>query len=647
MNSENKKEWADPYEGLNDQQRKVVAWNIGKVVVSATPGSGKTRSMVNRIARMVRDGVDPEKILATTFTKKAAGEMNERLKSLGCPIKSNGDKGARVGTFHSVCLEIIHDGSPWRSYAVDANDQMRFALKVLVGFQGMRWEGVDLTKVESFISGCKNDLIDPENCKSKRVGEFVSSRYEEAYFRYEEEREKKGLITFDDMLYLAVRYLQSDQDALLRWSGRYDHIMVDEGQDSNLAQHELVKLLSLNATSVMQVADPDQSIYRFRGAHPELIIEASKSEGTTTIKMEINYRSQPEIISAANKLIKNNQNRIETQAVANKTSNGQNVIEFFTTSDMDSEAASVLERILALKEDGYAWKDFFVLIRTNAQSRAFEEVFMAAKIPFVIVGGTDFWNRKEVADLLSYVKVAATGDDTACLRSLNRPFRFIGKVTLELLATNAHRAKKSIIDYLTSLDHYTMASALQIQRRQAESIHNYVRIISNVRGYLNDEGMGLAEVIRLVEKETGYEAWLLKDEGSDSPENSRVSNIKELVRTVNRFKTAKELFDYLDTMKAAKKAKKDEGADAIQVMSCHRGKGLESPVVFLAGACAGIIPHHRSDDIEEERRLFYVAITRAKDRLFVSSPLSAFVGASLKDMAISQFVFEAGLTENR
>lgn len=629
----------DPYEGLNNQQKEVVAFNDGKLVVPACAGAGKTETMIRRMVRMFNDGADPDKFLATTFTKKAANELNDRLKKMGAP------SGARVGTFHSVCLEIIRDGSPWKDFEVDAKDKMRLVTKEITGWKGMKWDGVDLTDVLKFISDCKNNMVEPENSKQTAWKGKRDPRYSEAYFRYEEEREIRGLITFDDMLWLAVKWLREDGDARVRWSGRYEHVVIDEYQDSNLAQNELMKILSENAKSLVTTGDDCQAIYEWRQARPEYIIGFEKQYAAKAINLGINYRSHPEIVERAEKLISNNENRIKKLVTPNRMDNGK-AVTFSRVGDTDDEAGYVLDRIRELKESGRRYGDHTVLYRTNAQSRAFEEIFIKEKIPYVVIGGTDFWKRKEIVDILGYLKIAVNEwDNKACMRAVNRPFRYIGRVTLDKIDEVAENTWKSCFNVITRAREYN----LDIRDRQYHSLSEFVGIVRDVQQDIKDE-LPLSSVFSNLLKNTKYEQWLAREEGTDTVENSRVANLRELVRTSDRFKTAGEFLDYLAGMERAKnkRKRKDKNAEAyvhpdlVQLMSIHKSKGLEFPVVFVAGMSEKILPHGRSGNMPEERRLAYVAMTRARDVLYLTSPEVVALGANKVVLEVSRFVREAG-----
>jgi len=636
-------------DGLNPAQKEVVQHTKGPLVTCATAGSGKTESMVRLIAMIVATVTDPI-ILATTFTVKAAAEMTARLK------KKFGCTEAEIRTIHATCFQCINDGSPWAcsedpdgpGYHFDEKNNMQYALKDVLGYRNMDWKGVDITEVQHFIGYCKDRLIEPEDSESVLglgASGLTDPRFCEAYFLYEEERNRRGLITFDDMIMLSVKWLRMDKDAYGRWSHKFTHVIVDEFQDTNLAQYEFVKILAENAEAFVVVGDDDQSIYEWRGAVPHYMIEFEKTFNAKAVHMETNYRSQPEIIETANRVIANNKVRIVKNAVAHRPSEGGERVSFMQLADMDDEADWIADQIDVAHQDGSKWGDFAIVYRTNAQSRALEEEFIRRKFPYVVVGGQDFYKRKEIKEVLAYVRVALDDneDDWARL-AVNRPFRFIGKKTLEKIDDIAHKNELSFFQVVMEHNNHN----LEINYRQHDSLSEFVNIISHIREDMKND-VDLPAIFSRILKESKYEEWLLREEGSDSSENSRISNLKELVRSSARFKDLEAMMDYIDKIEEEKKKRKGKQGEKlvkpnlIQLMSIHKAKGLEFNVVFLAGAADGIIPHARTNNEEEERRLFYVACTRARDRLYITAPASARVGEQDIELKISPFVYEAGV----
>lgn len=656
------RKWLDPYDGLNVAQKKVVAWDSGIVIVVACAGSGKTHSVVNRIYRLYRDGHDMSRLLATTFTKRGAGEMNDRLKLMGCPV---GDGATRIGTFHSITLGIIRDGSPWENYQVDASNGMRYALKNILGYRQMNWRGADLTELEGFIGSCKNALVAPDDIKlvrgakpfdPRQPGVTSESRMGEAYCLYEEERDRRGVITFDDMLKLAVEHLRQDQDAMTRWSGRYRHIIVDEYQDTNLAQYELMRLLSQDADSLMVVGDARQIIFGFRGSDLGLTTTFQERFGATVIDMNINYRSLPTIVGHANQIGQTFPHEImRSPAVPDRT--GDPTVSCQPSVDFDAEAEVVVERVMGLHQDGLVYRDMMVCSRTNAQSRPFEEVCIRRKIPHRVLGGVDFYSRKEVADILAYMRLAVNdNDDQSCSRAINRPFRYIGRASVERMLSEAVGAI-SMLEVARHCSQYD----LDLKARQVSSVQGFVRAVDLLRvdldpgnqppgptvsscaGLERHNKVNLPVALSNLVHNIRYEDWLIGDEGSDTAENSRLSNVRELIRTSGRFRSAEKMLMYIERLRAERKKRKKGGADLLEIGTIHKFKGQERVAVFVAGCAEGILPHGRSDDLEEEKRLFYTAITRARDYLMVTWPTTALVGGRQVRLLPSRFIAEAGL----
>jgi len=614
---------------LNANQQKVADFRTGKACVCAVAGSGKTHSVCSRIANMVQEGTDPKKILAVTFSVKAAEEMEKRIKLLGCPIRTKtGGEGVRIGTLHSLALEIIRDDSEWKKLEVDQKSQGGIILKEIVGWKCMNWQGVDLTSVEHYIAHCRNELVDPD------AATHFDERYVQAYTAYHHKMLQAGLLAFDDMLFFAVKHLRTSREVRDRWNKRYDHTIIDEFQDTNRAQLEMCLILSDGCKSYMVVGDDDQSIYQWRGAHPEFMMGFARE--ATLITLDINYRSTPSIINAANSVIAFNQNRIKKSAKPNSVSD--TLPEFCPVTNPDEEAIVVFEKMNLQREEKKEWKDFTILYRTNAQSRAFEEVFIQKGVPYQIIGGWDFWKRKEIHDVMSYLKLSVRDDDEAALRVMNKPHRFLGAKTMEKVKTEAKSKNMGVMDIIRSM---ADGNYQDVRSQQILALKEFLCCVSQVRN-MAKQNAEPHQILGYVIDQMGYLEWLLKDEGSDNPENSRTSNLRELQRTSMRFKTANEMIQYLDDL-AKEKRKKKVDRNLVTLMSIHRSKGLEFPVVFLVGASEEILPHARNENLEEERRLFYVAITRAREKLYVSSPREIIAGGKIKELNVSRFVYEAGL----
>jgi len=901
---------------LNETQQEVVNHTEGNAIVCAVAGSGKTHTVECWVRKRVDEGCSAKRILCTTFTKNAALEMQERI---GIPQVD-------VRTLHSLGYKIVRDGSPEAEYKVDGN-KMHYVLKDILGWCkkeavensgvfGMEWEDADITDLEQYISNCKGSLVKPEDAS------HPDHRYVEVYRKYERCRHLLGLLTFDDMMSGAVWYLQEDPHARGKWQGMFDHVIVDEFQDSNAAQYELMKILAEKAKVLLVVGDDDQCqppdtevetadgivelgslevgdmvrvfqshngkvgghrrvvrtkrrsyygdlytilaghcstratsdhkipvrwadkkterwacylmkkgddyrvgwcqmfnmdgafhlgqrarleeadaawilsvydnkgdaalqeqkislqyriptacfksqtkhvlgqvrladlfryvrkistvdvlfddfelqehcplwpfppsskskeskwgraggrhgsktfrayaaniipgmmqvhlsgngwttvhkkfceeysgevvslevaehhnyvadgivvdncIYEWRGSVPEYTLTFEERFNARVFRMEHNYRCTPQILEIANQVITGNEpDRITKTNVATRPDN--NPVEYVSCESMDAEAETVVERIRAYHEDGVDWKDMAILYRTNAQSRAFEEVCIREKIPHVVVGGTEFYKRKEVADILAYLRVAVDENDVeSAKRAINRPWRFIGKKTIDKMesAGNFMQVASDVRMY-----------DLGIWSKQERAVEEFVSLVQNLRDDIepNDaEQSVLPQALAKLIEVSGYEEWIIKDEGTDTAENSKLSNLRELCRTAGRFKTAKEMLEYVDNILDTKRKAKedDEQPDAVWISTLHKAKGLEWPVVFLAGACEMVLPHARADGFEgdgvgpaEERRLFYVGVTRARDHLMITSPRGALMGGKVRPLSPSRFLQEGGL----
>jgi DNA helicase-2/ATP-dependent DNA helicase PcrA len=635
---------AELLEGSNPEQQQAIIHNEGPAIVLAGAGSGKTRSVVHRVAYLVRvEKVDAAGILAVTFSKAAADEMNARLVAL------LGETQARIGTFHSWSWEVVRNERPaYKEWKVDDRDRYRTLIKDAVGFRHLNWRDADVTKLSSYIGYAKAEAAKPGSAESLELarGKFAfgwqSQQADAAFAQAEKLRLDERLITFDDMLTMALD-LMDDPGVLGRWMGRYTHVIQDEAQDVNRVQNELARKVASAHRNYMVVGDSQQAIYGFRGARPDYILKFEQDwPGAKVIHLHRNYRSGSRIINAANRIIDTSPSKLPFSLSPERGIEGQ--IDFTLRSDMDDEGDHVVERIQESLGDGHSYRDCAVLYRTNAQSRGPEEKLLSAKIPYVVIGGTNFYDRKEVKDLLAYLRLGegrGTADDVR--RCINSPFRFLGKVFVE-------RLMGTLGDPLSWTERVRETSRQAgIQRRQQDSAEAWSRILEATALDIAS-GTEPMKVLDELVQATGYVEWLRMNEGEESPENSRISNVKELVRAAGRFKTVTELLDYIDeVVKSARKAK--AGADSgeqpnrVKLMSIHRSKGLEWPVVFVIGMNEGILPHGRTDNEDEERRLAYVAVTRGRDVVHCSAVRSAAVGAKVVELAVSRYAIDAGLVD--
>ncbi len=647
-------------EGLNPEQQEVVQHHKGPALVVAVAGAGKTRALVHRIAYLIaHHGVDPFRIMAVTFSKKAAGEMNDRLWKLGV-------RDARVGTWHSVAWEILKEERPETSeWELDDRDRFRGLVKIVLGYQHMKWDTADLTTVLSYIGLCKAGLADPGSDRAREIAQDLFDTNPcsqnapdllgEAYSRSLEEQAQRRMLTFDDML-VGCHKVLLDEESESRWRGRFDYVLQDEAQDENHAQSTIGAQLAGGHRNYMLVGDPGQSIYGFRGAVPQKLLSFEKEWGAKVIKMQRNYRSGPEIIAAANGVIRamDPSSHLGLEMVAEVTKPAEVVAREFHT--MDDEGEAVAMRLMEAHADGTEWRDMSVLFRTNAQSRGIEEACLSNRIPFVLLGGTNFYDRKEVKDLLAYLRIAAgRGHFDDVRRCINAPFRYLGKAFVQKIEANdlglgtdwAQAVRKTV-------------DSARLQRRQGTSARQWAGLIDGLTQSIviqrehreatdtvsdNDRERHFpAALLERIISDTDYMRYITRDEGAETVENNRVSNVRELVRAAERFVSVDELLDYIDhTLQAAKEAQGRDRGNRLTLCSLHRSKGLEWPAVFVLGCNEKLLPHGRATDIDEERRLFYVGVTRAKEILHLSCVQAAAFGANVVPLEPSRFLEEAGI----
>lgn len=640
--------------GLNEEQLAAVMHGEGPARVDAPAGSGKTHTLVSRIARLVDSGVDPSRILAITFTKKAADEMAERVKRLGI-------RGARIGTWHSVCLQILReDRTEWAGW--ETRESTKLELKDVLGFREMKWDQADVNAIASYIGRCKANLYDPGSPEAlelagRLVGQFQAGRANEAFQRYNDKLAEKEILSFDDYLVNVAKHFE-DEHSRAHWAAKWDYLIQDEVQDENGAQHHLARELARDHRNYMVVGDVFQSIYSWRGSSPGFLAAFEQEwEGASTFWLPKNYRSGRKIIDAANGIIMRAAitNVEPREMVAARDFDGK--VTTHVAEDFDDEAKSFAAWVQEGVRAGDAeYSDYCALFRVNAQSRALEEGLIAARIPYVVVGGVSFYERREVRDLLAYLRIGAgRGELEDVKRCINAPFRFlakafVGRVTerVEILAEDG--VQGSMVEWGNLVR--DVADGERIQARQKSSAEEWAAIIAEVAAKV-DLGMShpgheesrpsavLEEIIR----RTRYIDWIKREEGEESIETSGGANVRELVRVASKFGTVGELLDYVaETISASKKQRDDKqaGGERVLLMNSYRAKGLEWPHVWVAGFNEMIFPHPKGDP-EEERRVAYVTTTRARDTMVLSHVRTMATRAGIKDAEPSRFIADAGL----
>ena len=623
---------------MNPEQLAVIRHTGGPICNYAVAGAGKTRALVHRIARMVADGVAPHLILAVTFSKKAADEMNHRLVELGVD-------GARVGTWHSLCLQILkEDKTEWAGWRIDEDDRAPLVMKEVAGYKHLNWRDADQTALKGFVTRCKANLAEPMSEAAQQLAReqfgYQAEQAMRAYDLYQRLVEERGMLTFDDFLLFVHRHFSRDEQARQKWAGRWSYVMVDECQDNNFAQKTLQEMLAREHRNLMVVGDVAQAIYGFRGSKPEYLATFATEWEATTVIMNRNYRSGSKIIDAANGIIRPAAMRLPVDMVAERGVEGK--ASAVCSPDLDAEGEAFAEWARAHVREGGSYADVTCLFRTNAQSRALEEALLGAKIPYVVVGGSSFYERKEVKDILGYLRVASgrDKDGDAVRRCSNAPFRFLGVAFVErVMAAAADRGEDSWSSVVRRV-----ADQARVQFRQKQSAEEWASLVENVAEQV-ENGARPAAILNDVVHATRYLDYLRKEEGEESVENSRQSNVRELVRVAERFGKVTELLDYIDqNVAASRKQRKDAqaGGERVLLMSIHRSKGLEWPLVWVSGCNEKVLPHARGD-VEEERRLAYVAATRARDELVMSFVSRFATAEGVKDAQPSRFLADAGL----
>ena len=630
-------------DSLNEQQREAVQTTEGPLLILAGAGSGKTRVLTHRTAYLIDEmGVNPYNIMAITFTNKAAGEMRERIDAM----VGYGSESIWVSTFHSTCVRILRRyidrlGYDTNFTIYDADDQ-----KTLMKDICKRLEiDTKLYKERMFlsvISSAKDELVDPIEFETRAAGDYTKRRQAQVYREYQQALRQNNALDFDDLIMKTVELFKLDGEVLNSYQERFRYIMVDEYQDTNTAQFELIRLLAMKYKNLCVVGDDDQSIYKFRGANIYNILNFEKHfADAKVIKLEQNYRSTQNILDAANSVIANNVGR---KAKSLWTDNGQGDKINFEQLDTAQEEADYVARDIArqVRNGVYQYKDCAVLYRTNAQSRLFEERFIASNIPYKIVGGVNFYSRKEVKDILCYLKTIDNGhDDLAVRRIINVPKRGIGATTINRVSAFADANR---MDFYTAL---TKAAEIPGIGKAAAKVEPFVLFIQSMRA--KAEIMSVSELLRDILETTGY-VHELEAEGTDEAE-ARIENIDELISKACDYEDGEEhptLSGFLEEVAlVADIDSLDENSDYVVLMTLHSAKGLEFPNVYLAGMEDGLFPSYMSitsdnasAEIEEERRLAYVGITRAKKNLTITSARVRMVRGQTQYAAVSRFVKE-------
>ena len=631
------------YDSLNEQQKLGVFTTEGPVLILAGAGSGKTRVLTHRVAYLIEEkGVAPYHIMAITFTNKAAGEMRERIDSM----IGMGSESIWVSTFHSSCVRILRRFADRLGYAnsftiYDTDDS-----KTLMKDICKRLEiDTKIYKEKTFlnvISSAKNELISPEEFAQNAAGDFNKTRQAQVYREYQARLKANNAMDFDDLIMKTVELLKFDTEVRNFYQEKFHYIMVDEYQDTNTAQFELVRLLASGRENLCVVGDDDQSIYKFRGANIYNILNFEKHyPNATVIKLEQNYRSTANILNAANGVIANNQGRKEKR-LWTEAGDGEKI--YFQQFESAYEEADFIARDIAarVRRGEYQYGDCAILYRTNGQSRMLEEKLIMSGIPYKIVGGVNFYARREVKDLLSYMKVVDNAqDDLAVQRIINVPKRGIGATSIGKASDYAYHMGLNLFEALEKADEIPTLG------RAAGKIAPFVELIHHFRSVCANEGV--AALLQEIIDETGY-VEELKLEGTDEAK-ARIENIDELITKVVSYEQEAEepsLSGFLEevALVADIDSLADDGSYVV-LMTLHSAKGLEFPNVYLSGMEDGLFPSYMSitadnseEEIEEERRLCYVGITRAKQHLSITGARMRMIRGETQFHGISRFVKE-------
>ena len=629
------------YDSLNEQQKKGVFTTQGPVLILAGAGSGKTSVLTRRIAYLIENtGVNPWNIMAITFTNKAAGEMRQRVDD----IVGYGSESIWVATFHSTCVRILRrhiDRLGYdTSFTIYDTDDQKSVMKEVCKKLDIDTKQLKEKTILGAISSAKDNLISPLDYEMSAMGDFNKRKIANAYKEYQMLLKKNNALDFDDIIVKTVELFKACPEVLENYQNRFLYIMVDEYQDTNTAQFELIRLLAQRNRNLCVVGDDDQSIYKFRGANVKNILNFENVfPEAVTIKLEQNYRSTKNILNAANEVIKHNKGR-KTKKLWTENEEGD-LIEFHQYGTEYEEARKIIHEIEDLSKEGYDYKNMAILYRTNAQSRVFEESFMIKNIPYRIVGGTNFYQRKEVKDILSYLKVVDNGlDDLAVRRIINVPRRGIGAATIEKINVYAVEHNISFLDACFSAD------SIDTLGNAKKKINGFADLIREFRRKMQEGS--LEELFKYITDETGYIANLKAEETEEA--EGRIENINELLNKVVTYEQEAEeasLSELLEEIALVADIDNLEDSDnRVVLMTLHSAKGLEFPYVFICGMEDGIFPSYMTvmseddDDMEEERRLCYVGITRAKKKLYLSAAKRRMMQGRTQFNKVSRFIDE-------
>ncbi len=597
------------YSQLNDAQKEAVIDESKHLRIIAGAGSGKTRVLTMRIAYLIEEkNVNPKNILAITFTNKAANEMKKRIKEM---LGEKGD-GAFISTIHSLCVRILKEeievlGYPKNFTIVDSDDQ-KTILKEAYKEYNIEKKDISYSRVLDYIADCKYAEVLPSEALAKSNDDPKTIKMANVYRYYVERLKSIYGLDFDDLILFTTRLFKQYPDILQKWAKKFHYIHVDEFQDIDKTQYLLIRQLSSAHDNVYVVGDPDQTIYTWRGADVNIIVNFDRDfKDTKTIILNQNYRSTNNILEGANSLIKNNKARVPKDLFSNN-GDGDKIIHK-TLPDETNEAYYVTENIISLHNKGYNYQDFAILYRSNYLSREIEKVLIENRIPYVIYGGIRFYERMEVKDILSYLRLIVTGDDLAFQRVINQPKRGIGQKSIDAIFEIAKKEKITMYEVIKK----------GLYAKSQNTLDKFVMMVEKWKRDLDD--LSLNALLTEVLDDSGYRTMLEKDN-----ETERLENVKSLIDDIDEYQESypgSTLADYLSMISLYTDKANESVGEAVNLLTIHAAKGLEFPVVFVVGLSEGIFPSNRSvldgnKGVEEERRLAYVAYTRAKEKLILT-----------------------------
>lgn len=625
---------------LNERQKEAVLATEGPVLVLAGAGSGKTTVLVNRIAYMISEKhIRPWNILAITFTNKAAREMKDRIERL----LGDTAKDMWIGTFHSVCVRVLRSCIDLLGYSrdfviydtADTKTVMKECLREL----DIDEKSFPVRNVLSIISNAKNDLMDAATFENVYKSDYRMSIIAKIYYRYQTKLRKNNAVDFDDIILNTVKILSENPDVLSKYQDKFQYILVDEYQDTNNSQYLLINLLAQANRNLCVVGDDDQSIYKFRGANIGNILNFEDDySDVQKITLDQNYRSTQNILDAANSVISNNKGRMG-KSLWTSNGDGNKVFVYTGTNEYD-EARYIARQIKKHFDEQGSFSDCAILYRTNAQSRVIEEMLMRESVPYKVLSGLRFYDRKEIKDIIAYLRVVYNpNDDVSLARIINEPKRKIGNATLEKARNIAREKETSLYDVISHADDYPeFKTAIKKLLSFSEIIQSLIKLKDTVT---------IEDLTGRILNDTGYMPALVMEDTTES--KTRIENLGEFISVITEFEkneeTGNTLGEFLENISLVSDIDGyDENEDSAVLMTIHSAKGLEFPIVFLSGLEEGLFPGMRSmesdDDIEEERRLCYVAITRAKEQLYITKTISRTIHGKTMPTTASRFFKE-------